>query len=66
MSDYAGNAANTLPGSNQILPASKSHNSNLGPRANKVQAGQLPKTKSGPVGRPNRANPLGSETSLNG
>lgn len=56
-------------GSNQFLGHDANHHedaSTVGARGNRVQAGQLPRTQSAPVSSPNRANPLGSEKSLNG
>jgi hypothetical protein len=65
-SDYTGNVSDTLPGTNRIIPAGTKHFMPLGPRANKVQAGQLFKTKSGPSGAPTHANPVGSESRIYG
>lgn len=56
-------------GSNQFLGRQANHHddqSTVGPSGNRLQSGMLPRAKSGPVSSPSRANPLGSETSLNG
>lgn len=40
--------------------------STLGPRGNRVQSGQIPRTQSVPPGRPTAVDPLGKHKSLNG
>jgi hypothetical protein len=40
-SDYTGNASDTLPGTNQLLPQGKSYGANVTARSNKVQPGRL-------------------------
>lgn len=58
-SDYAGNLANTVPGSNQYLKQGTNYGPNVTARSNKVQAGQLPSYTSRPAHAPTQAAPLG-------
>ena len=64
MADYTGVASNTLIGTNQELKQGTKHFIPLTAHSNKVQAGQLPKTQSGPVGAASRTKPLGLSVSL--
>lgn len=65
------NAITMARGANQFLghqAAKHDDQSTVGPRGNRVQSGQVPRTSGPSVGSPSRANPLGanSATSLNG
>lgn len=57
-------------GANQFLGHQAAHHDgqpNLGPNANRVQAGQLPRTSGPTIGSPTAAQPIGrSDGSLNG
>jgi hypothetical protein len=59
--DYAGNAANTLLGANQLLPQGTHRGANVTASSNKVQPGRL--ASQGPSHRaptaPTQARPLG-------
>jgi hypothetical protein len=50
-------------GSDQLLPSLGSPRSTRGPRANRVQRGQLPRTSGPTLGAPDAINPAGSHGS---
>ena len=63
-SDYKGVDEVTLPGTNQLLPAGTKSFIPMPARSNKVQAGALKLINAtSPLGKPNKANPTGSQTS---
>jgi hypothetical protein len=63
-SDYTGNVADTLPGANRLIPAGTKSFIPTTSRSNKVQAGALDRINAtSPLGSPNKANPLGAQTS---
>lgn len=60
-SDYTGNVADTLPGTNQLLPAGTKHFSPVTARSNKVQDGMLVLVnKISSIGPATAANPFGT------
>jgi len=64
MADYTGVASDTLIGTNQELKQGTKHFMPVTARSNKVQAGQIPRTQSGPVGPASHSKPLGNSKSL--